>query len=46
MEDRSRFCVGFYCVFCSIQRTVVIESVYRTHVKDVGLIELSENNLR
>ena len=46
MEDGSRFCVGFYCGLRSTQRTVVIESVYRTHLKDVGLIELSENNLR
>ena len=33
MEDESRFCVGFYCGFRSTQRTVGIESFYRTHVK-------------
>ncbi len=27
MEDGSRFCVGFYCVFRSTQPTVVIESI-------------------
>ena len=35
MEDESLFCVGFYCVFRSTQPTVVIESVYRTHVNEV-----------
>ena len=37
MEDESLFCVGFYCGFRSTQRTVVIESVYRTHVSTIGL---------
>ena len=32
MEDESRFCVGFYRGLRSTQRTVVIESVYLTHV--------------
>ena len=35
MENESRFYVGFYCVFRSTQRTVVIESFYRTHVNIV-----------
>ena len=33
MKNESRFCVGFYCVFRSIQPIVVIESFYQIHVK-------------
>ena len=32
MENESRFYVGFYCVFRSTQRTVVIESFYQAYV--------------
>ena len=32
MENASHFCVRFHCGFRSTQRTVIIESFYRTHV--------------
>ncbi len=35
MENESHFDVGFYCVFRSTQRTVVIASFYQTHVNVV-----------